>query len=361
MNSSKSSLPLINFLYSFIAASLSVIVPLYLLDKKIDPGFIGIIIAINSVVFLIARLAFAAISDKIGTKTIAFIYAIANPISIFFYSFTPSLLGFSLGSFSEGIRSSGFWAIARTEPLSDSNHKSSHSNKLSFLSGIRQFADGFGRILIGMVIAYFSFENAYLLLFVVSMLLIVIVLSNKNKMHFPKFNKETFKSLFQKQSSEFWISSLMIALLFAPYDVLIGFILPLYTKSQLNFSYSEVGLYLAVFSIVSGVSTGIASRFNLSNQKLLLLTAFTIPLLFILPMLEAYSVLILFPLSIFVGASIALAENLLGVILSSSKAPSTDAALLNSPGRVLEILLFSTGGFLISLYGYSVLFYLSAL
>ncbi|MDD5172413.1 MAG: hypothetical protein PHF60_05250, partial [Candidatus ainarchaeum sp.] len=93
----------LNMLYAFIVACLAVMVPLYLIEQKVDITAIGLILAIGPLTFLVIRVLFATIADEIGTKTIAFIYSASNLVAIALYALVISPLGFAAANLAEGV------------------------------------------------------------------------------------------------------------------------------------------------------------------------------------------------------------------------------------------------------------------
>lgn len=167
---------LVNVLYSFIVACLAVIVPLYLLEQKVDIALIGLILSAGPLSFLVIRILFATMADEIGTKTIAIIYSISNLAAIGLYALVISPLGFAAATVAEAVRASAFWAIARTEVIQRSGNGDA-GHMLAHFSNMRQLADGIGRLCIGFILAALAFQGSFILFFVISAALLLLVLS----------------------------------------------------------------------------------------------------------------------------------------------------------------------------------------
>ena len=122
----------INFLYTFITSALAFILPLYLLSLGFDLGITGALISSLPLTFLIFRIVFASLADDIGTASVGFIYSSLTLLSVGFYAFFISPIGFAIASFTEGFRASAFWAIVRTETVSAVDQKQAAPTRFLF-------------------------------------------------------------------------------------------------------------------------------------------------------------------------------------------------------------------------------------
>jgi MFS family permease len=187
---------IVNFLYSFLAAAMAVLVPLYLIDNEFDLTQIGILLAIAPLTFAILRINFASIADEFGTKLIDILYSVSGLLSIAIYVASSTVFAIAIAILGESIRTSAFWAVVRTEIIYGTNNP---KGALAFFSGIRQFADAFGRIAIGFILAVFAFQNSFLLLGLISLILLYLAFSSIDNKHKPiqsiNYGRDIFKKI----------------------------------------------------------------------------------------------------------------------------------------------------------------------
>ena len=105
----------ITFLNFFVSGGITLIVPLLLLERKIDLIEISLVLSVLPLVFFIVRLILAAFADFKGWHRLyllinwpatffsTLIYAIANSTSLFLF-----------GKMIEAIKESSYWGVNRT-------------------------------------------------------------------------------------------------------------------------------------------------------------------------------------------------------------------------------------------------------
>lgn len=351
----------VNLLYSFIAAALAVIVPLYLLDRNVDVASIGIVLSVAPIAFMVLRIFFASIADSVGTKTIAFVYSLANLLAVLIYLFTTSTLIFMGGTLMEGVRNSGFWAISRTEILMHNGRKVPGSI-LAHFSGIRQVADGLGRLSIGFLIAYLAFAKSFMVLIAISILLVVLVASMNGWRPGNLFiGKGTVRRILNNRPRGFWFNALGLTSISITSNMLLAFLLPIYAYSVLRFSFEQTGLIVALFSLISGLAMMLLMWRKAGSRPLMLLTAMMVPALIAFPFLGSNIILLIIILAIGNGCSMIMSEYLLADAVAGSDEVSTDIGLIYMPLRIAEFLFLFLGGFVIALWGYAPLFVICAL
>jgi MFS family permease len=351
----------LNMLYAFIVACLAVMVPLYLIEQKVDLAVIGLILAIGPLTFLVIRVLFATIADEIGTKTIAFIYSTSNLVAIAIYALVASPLGFAAANLAEGVRASGFWAITRTEVLQRNGHGDA-GRILAHFSNMRQLADGAGRLFIGFMLAWLAFQGAFMLFFALSLILFILVFSvERGKIQHPHVGISNIQRIFKPRPKTFWQAAILQALVWLPYNMVIGFLIPIYFVASLGLSYMETGGLLAILSLAEGGSAVLSMRWHLHKGTLLLLTFLAVPAMALLPFAGANVLPLLLVISLSMGASSIIAEYILADQIYRSRDVSTDIGMLYAPLKVAEFAFLSLGGLVIMQFGYAPLFLVCAL
>ncbi|MEW6722535.1 MAG: MFS transporter [Candidatus Micrarchaeota archaeon] len=351
----------VNMLYTFIASALAVLVPLYLLERQVDIAWIGVILSVGPLSFMVIRILLASIADEIGTKKIAILYSAMNVVSILFYIFVASPLGFAAATLSEGVRNSGFWAIARTEVLS-ANGKGDPGKALVRFSNMRQLADGAGRLAVGAALAYLAFSGAFAAFLLLSVLLLgLIAWGEKMPSGGMRVDRDTLARIFKKRPKTFWHASFLQLLIWLAYNMLIGFLLPLFLISGIGLDYGAAGTLLALHSIATFIFAFAFLRLNLPKSTLILASFASVPALVALPFAPGLLLPLLAIVAAGYGCGYIVAEHILADQVYRSKDLSTDIGVLYAPLKVSEFLFLSLGGLVIKEFGFAPLFGLLAL
>ncbi|VVC02567.1 Major Facilitator Superfamily protein [Candidatus Bilamarchaeum dharawalense] len=352
---------IVNALYSFISAALAVLVPLYLIDQQVDLAQIGLLLAIAPLTFMILRINFASLADELGTKVIGISYSIINLLSIALYVVSNSILAIALAIFGESIRASAFWAIIRTEIIYESENPKA---MLAFLSGVRQLADAFGRLFIGFVLVFLAFQNSFLFLGALSLILLYLTMGSKHETKKPlesvNYHQDVLKKIFKPHPATFWQASLLLGLASLPANMLLAFLIPIYAKAGLGLDYGQVGSLVAIFSFVDAAAVLLFMRWKINVNILLFFTILSIPALFTFPFFGSLIVIPVVISAIGTGCSGILYEYILLDQIYRSKNVSTDIGVLNIPLKIIEVLFLSTSGFVIDQFGYQPLFVILA-
>lgn len=351
----------VNLLYSFIAAALSVMVPLYLVERQIDIASIGITLSVIPLTFMILRVFFASIADGVGTRVIAFIYAVANLLAIGIYSATTSSMGFVAGTLMEGVRNSGFWAISRTQVVFQ-NGKKSAGTVLAYFGGIRQLADGFGRLSVGFLIAALAFGNTFLLLGTVSFIMLMLIISlNHWKLGEFVIDRKTLRRIFSNRPRSFWFNAFGLTSISITSNMLLQFLLPIYSRSALGMTFEATGTLVAVFSLLSGLMMMLLLWKKVHAKPLIAIAALMIPALLALPLAGDMLLPLIILLALGNGASMIVAEYILADSVKDSEEISTDIGLIYMPLRLSEFVFLFSAGFIIAGFGYAPLFAVCAM
>jgi len=348
----------LNILYSVLMAAMAVVVPLYLLHLKVDITYIGIIVALNPLVFMIMRVFFASIADSIGTRSINAISSITNLMAISLYIAMSTPIGFALGGFFEGMRASAFWSVVRTDILFVKGHAKA-STMLARFSGLRQFADGAGRFIVGFSLVYMSFQGTLMAIAALSVLLLIISLSIGHSNGHP--SKTPIKDgiiprILKKRPLSFWQASFLLMLIFIVINTLVSFMIPVYLTEGLGLSYEETGTYLALFSLATAFATLLPLRFEINPHILILFAALMVPALIALPLTGTSIMIPILVLALGSGACNILNEYIIVDQVFRSKDVSTDIGVLFIPLKLGEFMFLVAAGFVVTRLGYLPLF-----
>jgi hypothetical protein len=351
----------IHLLYSFIAAAMAVMVPIYMVEREIDIAHIGLILSLGPLAFTAIRLIFAGMADDVGTKAISVIYSAANMVAVELYLLFLTPFGFIAATLSEGVRTAGFWAIARADVLSAPGIKEP-GRLLARFSNLRQLADGLGRLAIGFIIAYLAFTGAFVLILVLSLAMLALVVSSKGEGALGfRVGRSTLAHIMKHHPASFWKASLLQLLIWLPCNMLVAFLIPIYLVAELKLPYEQVGAILALLSLASAAFALLFVRMKLSNHTLMLMTLLGVPALVLLPMLGTGGLFLLVLVAVTFGCCNIVSEYILVDVVFRSKDVSSDIGVLYLPLKVAEFLFLSIGGLAIAAFGFAPLFYALAL
>jgi hypothetical protein len=149
----------ITFLNYIVSGALTLIIPLLLLARNVNLTEIGIVLSVLPLVFLSARLVFAAIADYIGWSHIFLLINWPTAfVSAVIYSFASSLpVFFFVGKIVEGLRESSYWAVTRTAIFHLSPKRA--GNEATKNNAVIWFGTAFGGAIAGIGIAYLGFSS----------------------------------------------------------------------------------------------------------------------------------------------------------------------------------------------------------
>lgn len=344
----------LNMLFSLLVAALSVMVPLYLLSLNVDITIIGLLLSLTPLSFMVIRVILASVADSIGTRRISILYTISNLVAIALYTLVPTSIGLALANLFEGVRQSGFWAVARTDVLSSKGQEDA-GDLLANFSNLRQLADGIGRLLIGFSIAYLAFTRSFILLFFVSLILSFLVFSQL-KSNPRKNSGPIMKKIFKQHPTTFWFAALLQALVWLPFNQLTGFLIPVYLISAIKLSYQETGTLIALLSLSTAIFAIISWKWHLDKRALFILSFISVPALLIFPYVGKSVLIPLFVLALGLGGGNVIGEYILVDQVYRSRDVSTDIGVLYVPLKLSEFLFLAFSGVVISIYGFAPLF-----
>lgn len=343
-------------IHIFIASAIALILPLYLLYINLPIEDVGLILGIVQASFLVFCIYFATVADESGTRMLNIFSPIVNIISIIFYFFATTAAMFAVGKIFEGMRSASFWAVSRTD-IVNSGRKKEVGRRLAFYSGMRSFANGLGKFGGGLLIAFLAFQNAFLVL--IGLLLIMLFFSFFVG-DFRKFKLDGSlkRRVLARRSKEFWRYTIGLLLVGLVVEMLFLFLMPLYLYLELGYSFLDVGLILTFMALVAAVATVIPVKRRLPLD---MVSSFTMvclaPALVLIPLYgPQHFFLWLAILSIGIGFATILWEVIMGKVLKKSRDVSTDTSLIMGPLRFAEFLFMGLGGFVIAKWGFFPLF-----
>jgi MFS family permease len=348
----------ITFLNYFVSGSLTLIIPLLLLANNVNLTEIGIVLSVLPLVFLVARLFFAAIADYVGWSHIfLLINWPSTVVSTLIYYFASSLPFFVLGKFVEGLRESSYWAVSRTAIFHLSPKRA--GDEATKNNGIIWLATAVGGAVAGVGIAFLGFSLILAVLALASFAIgvpAVLLWKSSFRVPMPKTTR-LFAPLNPKGRSRlFWLVS--IALMFNSLSVypLVTLLLPVFMSQQLGYDYITIGFLFMLYNMVSAAATFVSLKQPLSLKRAAILTAVSILASAFLAGSSLFFAFLLLTLAVVRGYGIGFFEHAVVKVAKDSENVCVDIGLLHVPMRLAEFSSVLIAGFAAQFVGYAPVF-----
>jgi MFS family permease len=348
----------ITFLNYMVSGALTLIIPLLLLARNVNLTEIGVVLSVLPLVFLVARLVFAAIADYIGWSHVFLLINWPTTFaSTVIYSFASSLPVFFVGKIVEGLRESSYWAVTRTAIFHLSPKGA--GNEATKNNAIIWLGTAFGGAIAGIGIAYLGFSSTFSVLALASLAIgipAVMLWKSSSKIPVPK-TQRLFAPLNPKgRSRMFWMVS--IAIMFNSLAVypLIVLLLPVFMNQQLGYDYITIGLLFMVYNAISAAATFLSLKRPLSFHRAIMLTVISVVASFMLAGSGLFFPICLLSLAFVRGYGIGFFEYTVVKVAKDSKNVSIDIGLLHIPMRLAEFASVLAAGFLAQTFGYTPIF-----
>jgi MFS family permease len=348
----------ITFLNDFVSGGLTLLIPLLLLARKVSLAEIGIVLSILPLVFLIARLLFAAVADRIGW---AHIFLLINwpstLLSTAIYYFAGSLPVFLAGKFVEGLRDSSYWAVSRTAIFHLSPNR--EGEEATKTNAIIWLATATGCAVAGFGIAFLGFYSTIAILAFASSVIVIpaaMLWKTGNKSIMPKPDNIIRLLNPGGKGRVFWLVSLALMLYsFATYP-LITMMFPAFMNLQLGYDYLSVGMLFMVYNLIASAVTIVALKWALNFRRALFQTVVGLIAVFLMTSSGLFFLASFFALAFVRGLSIAFFEHSVAKVAIKSKNVSVDIGWLHAPMRIAEFLSVLVAGFLVQAVGFGPIF-----
>jgi len=350
----------ISFINYFNSGALTLIIPLLLLAKNANVAEIGIVVSAMPLVFLFARLLFAAIADNIGWSQI---FLLANWPSTTFatliYLFSNSVLGFAAGKIVEGLRDSSYWAVNRTAVFALSPNRREH--EMTKINGVTWLATAVGSAAAGAGITYVGFSSTLGILTLVSATVGIPALLLWKIWKMPSKPDISLRGFFSRLSpkgknKDFWVVS--VALMFYSFAVypLITLLLPVFMSKQLGYSYLTIGFWFLVYNLLAAAITFLTVKLQLSLKRSILQSLIGFTVAAFLANSGMLFPALLCALAFVRGYSIAYFEHSVAKVAKNSSNISVDIGWLHVPMRLAEFSSVLASGFFVQMVGYAPVF-----
>lgn len=136
---------------AFVSGILSILIPIVLVERKINIQTIGLIFAAYPLIFQLTRISFGIISDFIGKKIFYLSNGIFNILTIVVYYFTSSPLGYAIGKVFEGLTGTSLWSVNRAFFLEQNRSK---QKNLIYMRAIDHLLTAIGMFVAGFLLTF---------------------------------------------------------------------------------------------------------------------------------------------------------------------------------------------------------------
>jgi len=344
----------ITFLNYFVSGGLTLIIPLLLLYRNVSLAEIGIVISILPLVFLLARMLFAALADQVGWAPIFILLNWpATLISTAIYFFANSVPAFFLGKTVEGAKESAYWAVNRTAIFSLSPKK--EEREATRINAVIWLSTAIGSAVAGIGLAYLGFSSTLGIMLIASAVIGIpaAFLWNTWKKD-AKPRTQNVVALLDPRGRDktFWLVS--FALLFnslATYP-LITLLLPVFMDQQLAYDYLSIGLAFMLYNILAAVVTILTLKKPLGVRRVVVQSLIALIATFLLADSGLYFPALFLALAVTRGLGIGFFESMIAKVTKNRSTVSVDIGLLHIPTRLAEFASVLSAGFIAQSLGY---------
>ena len=348
----------ITFLNNFVAGALTLLIPLLLLAQHVNLAEIGLVLSALPLVFLVARLLFAAIADQVGWSHIFLLVNWpATVISTVIYYVANSLSAFFAGKVMEGLRDASYWAVNRTAIFHLSSER--EGREATRTNAVIWLATAIGSAAAGLGIAFAGFSSTILVLILASAAIGIPagMLWKTGKKSAKPQTKSLLKLLDPRgKSSAFWWAS--AALMFnslATYP-LVTLLLPVFMNQQMGYSYIVIGVLFMLYNLIASLTTFLTLKTPLSFRRAVIQSIVALLASILLAGSGLFFPALLFALAFVRGFSVAFFEHLVARVAKDSQNVCVDIGWLHVPMRLAEFSSVLSAGFVAQAVGYAPVF-----
>jgi MFS family permease len=348
----------LTFLNNFVSGALTLLIPLLLLAWNVTLADIGIVLSVLPLVFLVARLLFAAIADRIGWSHIfLLINWPATFVSTLIYYVATSLPAFLAGKVVEGLRESSYWAVSRTAIFHLSPKR--EGDEATRTNAIIWLATAIGSAAAGVGIAYLGFSSTIAILMLASATVVIpagLLWKTGKKGSMPKTGSLSAMLNPKGKGTTFWLVSVTLMFNSLATYPLITLLLPVFMDQQLGYSYFSIGLLFMFYNLIASAITLLTLKTPLNFKRAIIQTTIGLVTTFLLANSGLFFPVFLCALALIRGFSVAFFEHLVAKVAKNSKSVSVDIGLLHVPMRFAEFFSVLTAGFVAQAVGYAPVF-----
>ncbi|UCG36810.1 MAG: MFS transporter [Candidatus Bathyarchaeota archaeon] len=348
----------IQILNSFITGVFWIALPLMMEERNIDIVTMGFVFASMPVIFQVGRMAFAIVSDFWGRKPFFLLSGCLGIISSTIYTLAYTAVEFLFGKVIEGVKSASLWAVNRAFFLENSRAKWKALVRLRTTTYISTAA---GSLLAGFLVVQLLYERTLMLcsLMFTAVIPLSLLLSSKGRKRLSA--SSAFYALdFRKKSRIFKVCFLLFFVMGLSFGFVGGFVYPLFLSSN-GFDAEIIGTIMGLQILLAGlISHVFSARFEI--RKLILASGMMYTILLVLIGLSgAIFAGILVVAYGFVEGLLSIGQEGILTRITDEGSYGTDIGLLWTGHHVGRTFSLAMAGLVISWFGFSTLFLISAL
>ncbi len=344
----------ITFLNYFVSGGLTLIIPLLLLHRNVSLAEIGIVISVLPLVFLVARMLFAAVADQAGWASVFILLNWPTAfISTAIYFLANSVPAFFLGKTVEGARESSYWAVNRTAIFALSPKK--EEREATRINAVIWLATAIGSAVAGIGLAYLGFSSTLGVMLVASAAIgIPVALLWKTWRRNSKPKTINVIALLDPRGRgrTFWLVSIVLMFNTLATYPLITLLLPVFMDEQLSYSYLTIGLAFMLYNMLAAAVTIITIKRRLDFRRVAVQSAVALFATFLLANSGLYFPALFLALAVTRGLGIGFFESVIAKVTKNRPTVSVDIGLLHIPTRLAEFASVLSAGFIVQSLGY---------
>lgn len=348
---------------AFVFGTISILLPLLMIDRGISVESMGLIFAVLPVISQTTRLLFGCVSDYIGRKKFYLANGLMNIAYLASYYLASTPIGFLIGKIFEGVKDASLWSVNRAYFMDHTDHDHEKEKILIKVRGTNAVFEALGMISAGFLVALLLYNNTLLLLIGLSVLLFpnVLMLKDKVKQNLSLNLRAIIKSLdFRHKSKKFKNFVTIFFLLGLSWGFISGYILPLFLTT-IGISVEVVGLLLGVRVLFNGLFVYVFSSVWVSKRKILV-GGLAFSLLLAMMAFSNYTILpfIVIFMGMFSGMADAGYETIF-VTITDHTSLGRDIGILMIGVHVGMSITQALSGFVITSFGFPILFFTSGM
>lgn len=348
----------IQVLNSFISGVLSIVLPLAMRERNIEIATIGLIFASLPMIFQLARIFFAVLSDFLGRKLFFILNGLLSVISnaVYYFAYTP--LQFVFGKVTEGTKSAAIWAVNRPFLLEESEDK---RKALVHLRAFVYISTAVGSLLAGFLIVWLFYPNTLMLCILLGAVVVPVslLLTNSKKKSFSLRQAMSYLDL-KNKGRMFTLFLLLFLMMGLSQGFRSGYVFPLFLDEN-RFDAETIGVLIGTQTLLAGLTSYMFTK-KMRIERLILLSGFLYSaLLLLLGFSNGLSAAILIVILGVVDGLVSGGQE--GILFKIAKKESygTDIGLLMIGIHGGTTISLALSGFLISSWGFLAPFLFSAL
>jgi len=353
----------ITFLNYFVSGGLALTIPLLLLDRNVNLAEIGFVISVLPLVFLFARILFAALADTLGWPPF---FVLINWPGTFFstliYFLANSTPAFIFGKIIEAVKESSYFAVSRTAVFSLSPKQ--RGKAATKISAVLFLSAAVGSAVSGLGIAIMGFSLTLGILITASSIMgipAVLLWRIEKRDSRPKILGALALLDPRGRDRAFWLVSFTMLFYSLARYPLTALLLPVFMAQQLGYDYISIGLAFMLYRVITSSTALSTLKIPLGVERVVIQSLIALFATFLLANSGIYFPALLLALALANGLGLGFFESIIAKATEDRATVSVDIGLLHIPMRVAEFSSVLGAGFVAQSFGYLPIFIASGI